>query len=84
MSTDKLITCEIVPSLSLPAAAIASRVSERLALSRLIIQGVENETVLESILSSSKAAENSGCFVQGAGECDCTNATAGTGASCVD
>ena len=58
---------------------------ERLGLSRLVIQGVENETMLESILLSSQAAENSGCFVQGAGEYDFANTTAtGSGASCID
>lgn len=58
--------------------------SERLGLSSLVIQGVENETMLEVTLTSLQAAENSGCFVQGAGEFGCSNVIAATGTSCVD
>ena len=49
------------------AAAIASRVSERLAVSSLVMQGVDNETVMEEMLAALQPADNFGCFVQGAG-----------------
>ena len=63
----------IMGIVSFPAAAsIASRVSERLGLSTLTIQGVENETELEVMLTSLQAAESSGCFVQGAGNYACS------------
>ena len=49
------------------AAAVAGLVSEKLGVSRLLMEGVENETVMVEMLSALKEATTPGCFMQGAG-----------------